>query len=127
MVDGVGFSPESIVPSQSELKGRAEKGGIALYKSNRFDVFVPQNPKIPLNEGLHVQISSEGPVILPQMSRGEAVYKGREDVVKQWDTLRPTDQEKQDRLATINAKLGGGKLTSWLEENCRGQLIDKKI
>lgn len=65
---------------------------------------------------VHVYIPEKGPVILPAMSKQEAQQKGRVDIVRQWDEIPPTSPEQ---LQEIKEKLGNGKLTKWLEENCR--------
>lgn len=56
MSDGTTNSPEVNLASQGET---LQSKGIVLYKSSRFEVFIPQKPNIPLNEGLHVQVSSK--------------------------------------------------------------------
>lgn len=72
----------------------------------------------------HVYIPSEGQVILPEMSKQEAIERGRLDVVKQWEEIPPTNHSQ---LEEIRTKLGGGRLTKWLEENCKGQLNKQAI
>lgn len=115
------------------LKSTEEGGKLDLEKlsenpkaekrSHRPDIAEKENQ---INTGMHVHvyIPSEGPVILPEMSKQEAIDKKREDVVKQWEEIPPTNQVQ---LEEIRIKLSGGKLTSWLEENCRGQLKSKII
>ncbi len=93
----------------------------AEKKSHRPDIAEPESQ---MNTGMHVHvyIPSEGPVILPKMSKQEAIERGRLDVVKQWEEIPPMDQTQ---LEDIRVKLGEGKLTNWLEENCKGQLKSK--
>ncbi|MCL5439237.1 MAG: hypothetical protein M1268_04635 [Patescibacteria group bacterium] len=81
----------------------------------------------------HVYIPKEGDVVvLPPMSLGEAKSK-REDaesrglstqefdnIINQWEVIPPTSEEQ---MREIQAMIGNGKLTKWLEENCRGPLI----
>jgi hypothetical protein len=55
MSDGPVSSPEANLASQGEILQNKE--GISLYKSEKFNVFVPKKPNIPLNEGLHIQVS----------------------------------------------------------------------
>lgn len=71
---------------------------------------------------VHVYIPSEGPVILPEMSKQEAIERGRGDIVRRWEEIPSTTQTQ---LEEIRVKLGEGKLTKWLEENCKGQLVGK--
>lgn len=89
---------------------------------HRPDIATPEN-QIGTGMHVHVYIPSEGPVILPEMSKQEAIEKGRMDVVKLWEETPPTTLAQVEE---IRAKLGEGKLTNWLEENCRGQLISKQ-
>lgn len=90
----------------------------AEKKSHRPDIAVLENQ---INTGMHahVYIPSEGPVVLPPMSKQEAIEKGRLDIVKQWEQI---PQLNPAQLEEIKVKLGGGKLTNWLSENCKGQL-----
>src|SRR3989344_2432610 len=60
MNDGVSVSEMGV--NQGEVASR----NILLYKSPRFKVFVPSTPKIPLKEGLHVQVSSRHDLTLPK-------------------------------------------------------------
>lgn len=39
--------------TSSEVQSR----GISLYKSKSLEVFIPKQPKIPLNNGLEIQVS----------------------------------------------------------------------
>lgn len=65
MVDGISFYPDNPVSSNelvfkklpAEPAKESAKDGATLYKSDKFDVFVPKKPNIPLNEGLHIEIS----------------------------------------------------------------------
>lgn len=112
----------------SGLKSTEEGGKLDLEKfsedrkgekrSHRPNMAEPENQ---INTGMHVHvyIPSEGPVILPEMSKDEAIQKGREDVVKQWEEI-PSANSAQ--LEEIRIRLSGGELTKWLEENCRGKL-----
>lgn len=83
-------------------------------------------PYVPFGTNMHthVYLPTKGPVILPEMSEPEAKEKGRTDIVAQWgEEFRP--ETKLAQVEEIRAKLGEGKLTKWLEENCKGQLINK--
>lgn len=93
----------------------------AEKKLHRPDIAMPEN-KINTGMHTHIYLPESGSVILPEMSRDEAVQKGREDVVKQWDAI-PSANGAQ--LEEIRIKLSGGKLTKWLEDNCKGKLISK--
>lgn len=90
----------------------------AEKRSHRPDIATPENQ---INTGMHVHvyIPEEGPVILPEMSEQEAIQKGRNDIVEQWKKIPPATI---GQAGEIRAKLGGGKLTKWLEENCQGKL-----
>lgn len=74
----------------------------------------------------HVYIPENGPVVLSEMSKSEAIERGRLDVVKQWEEIPATTPAE---IEAIKAKLNEGKLTRWLEENCKGQLksVDTKL
>lgn len=87
----------------------------AEKKSHRPDIAAPESQ---INTGMHVHvyIPSEGPVILPEMSRQEAVEKGRLDILRQWEAIPSTTPTQ---LEEIRVRLGEGKLTKWLEENCK--------
>lgn len=90
-------------------------------KLHRPDLASPEN-QISTGMHAHVYIPEEGPVILPEMSKKEALERGREDIVKQWEAIPLLNQVQ---LGSIKAKLGEGKLTEWLEENCRGKIQNK--
>lgn len=90
-------------------------------KSHRPDIATPEK-QFDTSMHAHVYIPSEGPVILPPMSKQEAIERGRADIVRQWEEIPSTNQAQ---LEEIKIKLSGGKLTKWLEENCRGQLTSK--
>jgi len=92
-------------------------------KLHRPDIASPEN-QISTGMHAHVYIPSEGPVVLPEMSKKEALGRGREDIVRQWEIIPLLNQAQ---LEEIKIKLGEGKLTKWLEENCQGQLISKII
>lgn len=98
------------------------KNAKAEKKSHRPDIAAPED-QIGTNMHTHVYLPWEGPVILPEMSKQEAIERGRLDVVKLWEETPPTTLAQVEE---IRAKLGEGKLTNWLEENCRGQLISKQ-
>lgn len=76
-----------------------------------------------INTGMHthIYIPESGPVVLPEMSKDDAVQKGRADIVKQWEEI-PSATGAQ--LEEIRMKLSGGRLTQWLEKNCQGKLIN---
>lgn len=113
----------------SDLKTIGEGGKLDLEnfqedrsgekRLHRPDIAASENQ---INTGMHVHvyIPSEGPVILPEMSKQEAIERGKGDIVKQWEEIPPATQTQLEEIGT---KLGGGKLTRWLEENCKGQLI----
>lgn len=81
---------------------------------------------------VHVYIPEEGEtVVLPKMNIGEAKIR-REDALKkglpteeydtiidQWNKIPSLTPEK---IKEIKDKLGNGKLTKWLENNCEGKL-----
>lgn len=85
---------------------------------HRPDIATEENQ---INTGMHthIYVPMEGSVILPEMSKQEAILRSRRDVVRQWEAILPTSQSQ---LEEIKTKLGEGKLTQWLEENCKGQL-----
>jgi hypothetical protein len=90
----------------------------AEKRSHRPDIATPE---MQINTGMHthVYIPEKGAVILPEMSKQEAIEKGRTDIVKQWDEIPPANSAQ---LEEVRIKLSGGKLTQWLEENCKGKL-----
>jgi hypothetical protein len=90
-------------------------------RTHRPDIAIPPNQ---INTGMHVHvyIPSEGPVILPEMSKQEAIERGRGEIVKQWEEIPPTSPAQ---IEEIKAKLGEGKLTNWLEQNCKGKLLNQ--
>jgi hypothetical protein len=110
------------------LKSTKEGGKLDLEKltehrkaekrSHRPDI---ANPESQINTGMHVHIygSERSSTVLPEMSKSEAIEKGRLDVVKQWEEIPPTSPAQLDEIRT---KLGEGKLTKWLKENCKGKL-----
>jgi hypothetical protein len=111
-----------------DLKSTEEGGKynfkkLAEYKNwekrtHRPDIATSNN-QINTSMHAHVYIPSEGPVVLPAMSKQEAAAKGRQDIVKQWEEIPPTSPAQ---IEEIKMKLGDGKLTNWLENNCKGQL-----
>jgi hypothetical protein len=90
----------------------------AEKRSHRPDIAKDEN-QIGTNMHTHVYLPTEGPVILPEMSKQEAIEKGRMDVIKLW---KETPQTTPTQVEEIRTKLGEGKLTKWLEENCKGRL-----
>jgi len=78
----------------------------------------------PFNTSIHAQVllPTEGSVILPEMSESEAKERGKADIVAQWGKEVRSDTTPA-QLEEIKTKLGEGKLTKWLEENCQGHLI----
>lgn len=90
----------------------------AEKKSHRPDIATDRQQ---INTGMHahVYIPESGSVILPSMPRGEAIEKGRQDVIAQWDQIPKASPEQVNH---VKSKLGQGKLTSWLEENCKGNI-----
>lgn len=115
------------------LKSTAEGGKVDLEnlaqnrkaekKSHRPDLAAPED-QIGTNMHTHVYLPWEGPVVLPEMSKQEAIEKGRLDVVKLWEETPATTLAQVDG---IRAKIDDGKLTGWLEENCKGKLISKAV
>lgn len=113
------------------LKSTEEGGRVDLEKlsenrkaekrSHRPDIAKAED-QINTSMHTHVYIPEEGPVVLPQMSKEEATERGRVDIVKQWEQIPPANQAQ---LEEIRIKLSGGKLTKWLEDNCKGPLIGK--
>lgn len=92
-------------------------------KSHRPDVAASEE-QFDTSMHAHVYIPSEGPVILPPMSKQEAIERGRVDIIRQWEEIPPTTPVEVEE---IKAKLREGKLAKWLEENCKGKLISKTI
>jgi hypothetical protein len=116
-----------------EDKPEEEKTEEEKSKKTKYDPYLEKRahrPDIATTENqigtvMHTHVylpENGGPVILPEMSRDEATKKGRDDIIKQWDA---NGQTTEAQLVEIRAKLGEGKLTKWLEDNCKGQLISK--
>lgn len=93
----------------------------AEKRSHRPDI-AKKDKQIDTAMHVHIYIPQEGPVILPEMSEQEATQKGKEDIVRQWKDIPKTSS---GQLEEIRLRLSAGKLTRWLEENCKGQLISK--
>lgn len=98
--------------------GKLSKNRKAEKRSHRPDIAAFEN-QFNTEMHVHVYIPSGDRVILSEMSKQEAIEKGREDVIKQWQEIPSMNQIQ---LEKIRAKLGKGKLTKWLEENCKGQI-----
>jgi len=107
MEEGGKFDLENLLENR-----KAEK------RSHRPDIAAP-GMQIDTGMHTHVYIPEEGSVILPEMSKQEAIKKGREDIVKQWEEIPPANSAQ---LEEVRIKLSGGKLTQWLEGNCKGKL-----
>lgn len=95
-----------------------EKRRKAEKRSHRPDIAAPEE-QIDTGMHVHVYIPESGPVVLPPMSKQEAMEKGREDIVKQWEAIPSMTQEQ---IAQIREKIGNGKLATWIETNARGTL-----
>jgi len=102
-----------------DLKNLAENRKVEK-RAHRPDIAAPGNQ---INTGMHVHVyvPESGPVTLPEMSRDEAVQRGRQDIVRQWDGIPATTSAQ---LEEIRLKLNEGKLNKWLEKNCQGKLIN---
>lgn len=100
--------------------GKLTKNRKTEKRSHRPDIAVLEK-QINTNMHAHVYIPENGSVVLPEMSKQEAVEKGREDVIEQWDNIRPITQVQAEE---VRNKLGEGRLTKWLEENC---MIRKEV
>ena len=114
-----------------DLKSTEEGGRLNMqnFKKNRKTEKKIHRPDIASEENqirtgmhAHIYIPEDGPVVLPEMSKEEAIEKGRADIARQWDEIPPTNAAQ---LEEIKTKLGKEKLTKWLDENCKGQLINK--
>lgn len=116
MSDGVNSSEIGITPKEVTSKGRL------LYRSPRFDVFIPSKPKMPLNEGLHIQVSSGHDQFDPPkevlgryaMALGSAKALAESGI--------PQDAWANTRLEQGQVVSTYGKLATWIETNARGTL-----
>jgi hypothetical protein len=115
-----------------DLKSREEGGKLNFQKLSEYrnwekrihrPDFATSKTQIRTGMHAHVYIPENDSVILPEMSKAEAVERGRGDIVRQWESIPPTSEEG---LKEIKTKLGEGKLTTWLENNCVGKLNNIK-
>ncbi|MCL4387088.1 hypothetical protein M1307_01690 [Patescibacteria group bacterium] len=127
----------------SDLKSTEDGGRVSFQKleeqrkkekkSHRPDI-AEEDKKINTSMHAHVYIPDfPGPVILSSISLGEARQKKDiaekqglptqeyESIIKQWEQ---TPQLTEEKLKMIQDKIGNGKLTNWLKDNCQGQLED---
>jgi len=118
--EGGALSLENLRKNRKKEK-RRHFTRIKIGKDGRLEIVKEPEESFGTSMHVHVYIPLEGEeVVLPEMSKEEALQRGRNDIVAQWDNIKPlTDEQIKD----VIDKLHGEKLNQYLEDHFKGNLL----